>query len=199
MRSSVTISLVAEGRGGPFVFWDDLAASVHKAANLGFDGVEVFPPGPQLFPGEELRRLLDATGLKLAAVGTGAGWVIRKLTLTHADAGHRAQARQFVRDLIDRAGRIADDRYFGVLSDGEIARYEALERRDCEYPQARPLSDEEQSEFDAIRDHLWRSWLPTLEAVRELTRAAVALPDENDAAWKVLEACGISRGGSSKQ
>jgi len=48
--------------------------------------------------------LLDATGLTLAAVGTGAGWVIRKLTLTHADAGHRAQATQFVRDLIDRAG-----------------------------------------------------------------------------------------------
>jgi sugar phosphate isomerase/epimerase len=104
MRSSVTISLVKEVRGGPFVFWDDLAAGVHKAASLGFDAVEVFPPGPQAFPGEELRRLLDATGLTLAAVGTGAGWVIRKLTLTHADAGHRAQARQFVCDLIDRAG-----------------------------------------------------------------------------------------------
>jgi hypothetical protein len=49
------------------------------------------------------------------------------------------------------------------------------------------------------RDRLWRSWLPPIEAVRDLTRAAVALPDENDAAWKVLEACGISRGGSSKQ
>jgi hypothetical protein len=98
------------------------------------------------------------------------------------------------RYLIDRDGRIAEDRYFGVLSDGEMARYEAPERRDCEHPQARPLSDQEQSEFDAIRDHLWRSWLPPVEAVRELTRAAVALPDENDAAWKVLEACGISRG-----
>jgi sugar phosphate isomerase/epimerase len=104
MRSSVTISLVKEARGGPFVFWDDLAAGVHKAAALGFDGVEVFPPGPQAFPGDELRRLLDDTGLKLAAVGTGAGWVIRKLTLTHADAGRRAEARQFVRDMIDQAG-----------------------------------------------------------------------------------------------
>jgi len=36
--------------------------------------------------------------------------------------------------------------------------------------------------------------LPPVEAVRELTRAAVALPDENDGAWSVLEACGISRG-----
>ncbi len=104
MRSSVTISLVPEARGGPFVFWDDLADGLHKAARLGFDGVEVFAPGPQAFPGAELRRLLDETGLKLAAAGTGGGWVIRKLTLTHADAGMRAQAVQFVRAMIDCAG-----------------------------------------------------------------------------------------------
>ena len=33
------------------------------------------------------------------------------------------------RYLIDRDGRIADDRYFGVLSDGEIERYRALTKR----------------------------------------------------------------------
>jgi hypothetical protein len=63
-----------------------------------------------------------------------------------------------------------------------------------EYPEANPLTKAEQAEFDAIRDRLWHSWLPPVEAVRELTRAAVALPDENDASWKVLEACGMSRG-----
>lgn len=98
------------------------------------------------------------------------------------------------RYLIDRDGRIADDRYFGVLSDSEIERYELLNKRHYEYPQAHPLNREEQAEFDAIRDRLWRSWLPPVEAVRELTQSAVALPDENDAAWDVLEACGIYRG-----
>jgi hypothetical protein len=103
------------------------------------------------------------------------------------------------RYLIDWDGRIADDRYFGVLSDAEIERHGALERRLHEYPEAYPLTENEQKEFDAFRDRLWRSWLPPVEAVRDLPHAAVALPDENDAAWKVLEACGISRGGSSKQ
>jgi hypothetical protein len=103
------------------------------------------------------------------------------------------------RYLIDRDGRIANDRYFGVLSDVEIERDEALNRRHYEYPQAHPLNDEEQSEFDAIRDRLWRSWLPPAEAVRDLTRAAVALPDENDGAWNALEASGISRGVSARQ
>ena len=102
------------------------------------------------------------------------------------------------RYLIDRDGRIADDRYFDVLSDAEIKRFEALNGRHYEYPQAHPLNDEEQREFEAIRDRLWRSWLPPIEAVRELTRAAVALPDENDAAWNVLEACGLSRSGLTR-
>jgi len=102
------------------------------------------------------------------------------------------------RYLIDRNGRIADDRCFGVLSDTEIERYRTLNGRHYEYPESNPLTKAEQAEFEAIRDRLWRSWLPPVEAVRELTRAAVALPDEDDAAWNVLEACGISRGVSAR-
>jgi hypothetical protein len=98
------------------------------------------------------------------------------------------------RYLIDGDGHIAKDGYFGVLSGVEIERYKALNKRHYDYPQTHPLTKDEQTEFDAIRDRLWRSWLPPVEAVRDLTRAAVALPDENDAAWNVLEACGISRG-----
>ena len=39
MKSAVTISLVPEARGGPFVFWDDLAAGCRSAKALGFDDV----------------------------------------------------------------------------------------------------------------------------------------------------------------
>jgi hypothetical protein len=98
------------------------------------------------------------------------------------------------RYLIDKDGRISDDRYFGVLSDDEIEQFEALNRRHYEYPQTNPLTQAEQRTFDAIRDRLWRSWLPPAEAVRELTVAATGLPDETDAAWRVLEASGFTRG-----
>ena len=104
VKSSVTISLVPEVRGGPFVFWDDLAASCRQAAELGFDGVEVFPPGPEAVDASSLKRLLADFNLKLAAVGTGAGWVVRRLSLTAPDAWARAEARAFVRSLIDFAG-----------------------------------------------------------------------------------------------
>lgn len=104
IQSCVTISLVPQARGGPFVFWDDLAAGCRQAAALGFDAVEVFPPSPDAVDPAELRGLLAGHGLKLAAVGTGAGWVVQRLTLTHAEASQRANAQAFVKSIIDFAG-----------------------------------------------------------------------------------------------
>ncbi|HUR55775.1 MAG TPA: sugar phosphate isomerase/epimerase family protein [Gemmataceae bacterium] len=102
MKSAVTISLVPEARGGPFVFWDDLAAGVKTAASLGFDAVEIFPPSADAIDPSELRKLLSDYGLSLAAVGTGAGWVKHKLTLTDPDT--REKAIDFVKTIIDFAG-----------------------------------------------------------------------------------------------
>ena len=82
IKSSVTISLVPEARGGPFVFWDDLGEACRKARALGFDAVEIFPPSASAIDRRFLRSLLDDHGLMLAAVGTGAGWVKGKLNLT---------------------------------------------------------------------------------------------------------------------
>jgi sugar phosphate isomerase/epimerase len=104
IRSSVTISLVPEARGGPFVFWHDLPAACGKATALGFDAVEVFPPAPDSVPPAILRKLLDDNGLELAAVGTGAGWVKQKLHLCLPDAAARAKAREYIRAIIDFAG-----------------------------------------------------------------------------------------------
>ncbi len=103
-QSCVTISLVEQARGGPFVFWDDLVAGCKAASELGFDAVEIFSPGADSLDASLLKQLLDDNGLKLAALGTGAGWVIHKRSLTSADAGERQQAGDFVRSIIDAAG-----------------------------------------------------------------------------------------------
>ena len=103
MKSAVTISLVPEARGGPFVFWGDLAAGCRNAKWLGFDAVEIFPPGPDSIDTVELRKILSDNGLSVAAVGTGAGWVKHKLTLTSADSTIHAKAMAFVESMIDFA------------------------------------------------------------------------------------------------
>ena len=114
IKSAVTISLVPEARGGPFVFWDDLAAACRKAAELGFDGVEVFAPDARALAGD-LRRLLNDHGLKLAAAGTGAGWVKHKLTLTSPDAAVRRAARDFIRSIISAAGELGAPAIIGSM------------------------------------------------------------------------------------
>jgi sugar phosphate isomerase/epimerase len=115
MKSAVTISLVNEARGGPFVFWDDLAAGCRRAAELGFDAVEVFPPGADAVDAKELKKLLVDHRLTLAAVGTGAGWVRGKLNLTLPDAAARVKARDFIRSIIDLAGPLGAPAIIGSM------------------------------------------------------------------------------------
>ena len=71
MKSCITISLVEEARGGPFVLWDGLEKSIAFAAELGYDAVEIFAPGPEAIDADALRSMLDSANLKLAALGTG--------------------------------------------------------------------------------------------------------------------------------
>ena len=70
LKSCVTISLVEEARGGPFVFWDGLSDGFQKAAELKFDAVELFLPGPAAVDPADIQRLVSDSGMKVAAVGT---------------------------------------------------------------------------------------------------------------------------------
>lgn len=129
MQSAVTICLVPEARQGPFVFHEGLEAGGRAAAELGFDGVEVFPESAAGFEGSGIARLLSTHGLALAAVGSGAGWVKHKLHLCHADRAIRDRARSFIGELIDRAGALGSPVIVGSMqgrSEGDLTREQAL-------------------------------------------------------------------------
>ncbi|MEX2141917.1 MAG: sugar phosphate isomerase/epimerase family protein [Pirellulales bacterium] len=115
IRSAVTVSLVPAARGGPFVFWDDLRTACETAAQLGFDAIELFPPSAAEVNTNELRGLLDQHNLQLAAVGTGAGWVQRRLILTSSNASTRERAVSFVGEIIDLAGQFAAPAIIGSM------------------------------------------------------------------------------------
>ena len=111
-RSAVTITLLPEAQSGPFVFADP-REGCRAARELGFDGVEIFPPSAQAV--REAMPVLREHGLPLSAVGTGGGAVRHKLSLTHPDPDHRERARQFVRSLIDVAAESAAPAIVGSM------------------------------------------------------------------------------------
>ena len=103
MKSAITISLVPELAGGPFVFFEGLELGCLRAAELGFDAVEILAPSPAALLESDLKELLATNHLELDAVGTGAGWLLHKLSLTDQDSSRRAKAVEFVAGLIDAA------------------------------------------------------------------------------------------------
>ena len=128
IKSAVTISLVKEAEGGPFVFWHNLAAACAKAAELGYDAVEVFAPNADAIPVDELRHLTQQHNLKVSAVGTGGGWVIHKWHLSHSDAASRDNAKNFIRSIIDTGGQLGAPAIIGSMQgrfEGEVSQEQA--------------------------------------------------------------------------
>jgi len=129
MQSAVTVSLVPEARGGPFVLWNGLKDACQQAAELGFNGIEVFPRSAEEVDWKRLRALLEQHKLKLAAVGTGAGWLVHKFRLTDPDASVRERAQTFAGEIIDCAGQLGAPAIIGSMQgrcDGQIDRQQAL-------------------------------------------------------------------------
>ncbi len=77
----------------------------------------------------DLPALLARHHLQVAAVGTGAGWVVRKLTLTHGDPAWRAQANEFIRAIIEFGARFGAPAIIGSMQgrwEGGTGREQAL-------------------------------------------------------------------------
>lgn len=115
IRSAVTVCLVEQARQGPFVFHGDLPGACQRAAELGFDAIELFAPSAQAIRDLSLAPLLQQCGLRLAAVGTGAGMVVHQLQLCDADAGRRRDAREFIRGIISAGAELGAPAIIGSM------------------------------------------------------------------------------------
>ena len=127
MLSAITVSLVPEARQGPFVFHAGLEDACHHAQRLGYDAIEIFPPNAAAIDPVSVRALLDRYQLKLAAVGTGAGWLCHQLSLSSADETVRSRAKQFVQQIIDVAGQLQAPAIIGSMQ----GRAASVESRDA--------------------------------------------------------------------
>ena len=129
IKPAVTLSLVPEARGGPFVFWNGIEDACAKAASLGFDAIEIFAPSVEEIDAPALHRCLDHHGIRVAAVGTGAGWVKHQLRLTESDPAQRDRAQGFIAAAIDFAASFDAPAIIGSMQgrcDPNVPREQAL-------------------------------------------------------------------------
>lgn len=115
MLSAITVCLVPEASGGPFVFHAGLENGCQQAATIGFDAVEIFPPSASAIDVQAVRQMLDHYGLKLAALGTGAGWLTQQLSLTATDPVVASRAEDFIRSIIEAAGQLGAPAIIGSM------------------------------------------------------------------------------------
>ena len=126
IRSAVTLSLVSEARGGPFVYWDDPEKAFSEAKELGFDAVEVFGPSGAVLREIDMPALSERHEISIAAVGTGAGAVIHGWTLSSADETVRGKAIGFVKEIIDAGAAVKAPAIIGSMQ----GRHDKGESRD---------------------------------------------------------------------
>ncbi|UCD29709.1 MAG: sugar phosphate isomerase/epimerase [Planctomycetota bacterium] len=115
IKTSATITMIPELKGGPFLFADDLEQSCRKAAGAGFDAVELVIPSVDSVDPENMQDILSKYNLQLAAVSSGGGYLVHKLHLGHPDADRRRQAMQYISHVIDLAGPFGAVVIIGVM------------------------------------------------------------------------------------
>jgi len=83
--------------------WSD---KVEKAAQLGVDGLELMTADPGRLDASEIRGTLDARGLSVVAIGSGAAAMQAGLTLLHVEEAVAARAVARLDELIDFAAAV---------------------------------------------------------------------------------------------
>lgn len=130
IKTAITVSLVEEARGGPFVLWDGVEKGCETAAELGFDAIELFAPSHEAVPVHTLKALLEKHNIGLAAVGTGAGMVKHGLNLCDPDESKRAAAKEFIRNMINYGAQFGVPAIIGSMQGrwgGDISKEQAFD------------------------------------------------------------------------
>jgi sugar phosphate isomerase/epimerase len=130
MKTAITLSLLPSRPDMPFVLGPDLPDGFAIAADLGFEGVEIFPPNRESLDPGQLARLSRSHNLPVSTIGTGGGALTAGLTLTDGDSDIRQRAVAYVRSIIEVAGDLGASAIIGSMQGraGNRDRQETLNR-----------------------------------------------------------------------
>ncbi|HWR21841.1 MAG TPA: sugar phosphate isomerase/epimerase family protein [Feifaniaceae bacterium] len=126
MKVSVAI---ADAKAEPFAFvvWRGFAESMEKAAQLGYQGVELALRSREDIDADELRSLLKKYKLEVSCISTGQVFASLGLTMTDVDDDRRGRAVQVLSGLVELASEFG-----GMVNLGRVRGFVA-EGRDIEH------------------------------------------------------------------
>jgi len=105
------------------VFRDELCRCVDRAANLGYDGVELALLRAEEVDIPRMKERLSATGLEIPCISSGQVFAADRLYFTHPDAAVREAAVTRIIGMIYLAGefgaRVNTGRVRGLVHEGE--------------------------------------------------------------------------------
>ncbi len=130
MKTAITLSLLPSSPRMPFVLGPDLEKGVARAAELGYDAFELFPPTIEAIDTSTINRLTESYNIQLSTIGTGGGWVSQGLTLTNADPAERKRGIEYAKQMVQVAGDMGASAIIGSMQGraGDNDRSETLKR-----------------------------------------------------------------------
>lgn len=103
MKTAVTIA-GAEAKASAFVVWRGFEESIRKAAEYGYDGVELALKGAEEIRPADIRHWMKEYHMEVSCITTGQVFADRGLYFTHPDPEIRKKAVEVFSGLIDLAG-----------------------------------------------------------------------------------------------
>jgi sugar phosphate isomerase/epimerase len=111
----IAISQEILGASAPVPFQGSIPEGMAKAAEMGFDCVELHIRNPSDFDPKALARSSQESGVRIAAIGTGLEYGLNGLTLTSDDPSVRAKAAARLREHIDLAAHFGAVVFLGLM------------------------------------------------------------------------------------
>ncbi|SFF37709.1 Sugar phosphate isomerase/epimerase [Paenibacillus algorifonticola] len=105
MKLAVTIVQEAS-QAAPFVLRGNFEASIKKAAEIGYDAVELHIADPSEVNLEAIQTACSLHGVSVSSIGTGLAFLRDRITLTHPDADVRKEAIKRMLSFIQFASKL---------------------------------------------------------------------------------------------
>ena len=105
MKLSITLAKEA-GESAPIVFRGSYIDNIKKAAQMGYDAVEIHVNDPCSLDINEIQKACEENRISISTLGTGMGFVIDGLSFTDPDSSIRENAVLRIKEDIEAAKKL---------------------------------------------------------------------------------------------